>query len=48
MIAEERATDPFLRVHDTSICTAVESHEGRALDSPAGVFAELRAWKDSF
>ncbi len=48
MIAEERATNPFLRVHDPSIRAAVERHAGRALDGPVGVFAELRAWKNSF
>ena len=48
MIAEERATNPFLRVHDPSIRGAVERHAGRALDGPVGVFAELRAWKNSF
>jgi hydroxyacylglutathione hydrolase len=48
MIAEERATNPFLRVRDAAIRAAVERHAGRALDSPVGVFAELRAWKNSF
>jgi len=48
MIAEERATNPFLRVHETSIRGAVERHAGRALDGAVGVFAELRAWKNSF
>ena len=48
MIAEERATNPFLRVHDPSIRAAVERHAGRALDGPVSVFAELRAWKNSF
>jgi hydroxyacylglutathione hydrolase len=48
MIAEERATNPFLRVHEASIRAAVERHAGRALDGPVGVFAALRAWKNSF
>jgi hydroxyacylglutathione hydrolase len=48
MIAEECATNPFLRVHEASIRAAVETHAGRALDGPVGVFAELRAWKNSF
>ena len=47
-MAEERATNPFLRVRDPGIRTAVEDHAGRALDSPVAVFAELRAWKNSF
>jgi len=48
LIAEERATNPFLRVHDPSIRAAVERHAGRALDGPVALFAELRAWKNSF
>ena len=48
MIAEERATNPFLRVHDPSIRAAVERHAGRALNGPVALFAELRAWKNSF
>jgi hydroxyacylglutathione hydrolase len=48
MIAEERATNPFLRAHEASIRTAAERHAGRALDGPVGVFAALRAWKNSF
>jgi hydroxyacylglutathione hydrolase len=48
MIAEERATNPFLRVHAASIRASVERHAGRQLDGAVGVFAELRAWKNSF
>jgi hydroxyacylglutathione hydrolase len=48
MIAEERATNPFLRVNHPSIRAAVERHAGRALDGPVALFAELRAWKNSF
>jgi hydroxyacylglutathione hydrolase len=48
MIAEERATNPFLRAHEAAIRAAVERHAGRALDGPVGVFAALRAWKNSF
>jgi hydroxyacylglutathione hydrolase len=47
-IAEELATNPFLRVHDPSVRAAVVRHAGRALDDPVAVFAELRAWKNSF
>ena len=48
MIAEERTTNPFLRARETTVRVAAERHAGRALDSPVGVFAELRAWKNSF
>ncbi len=47
-MAEECATNPFLRAHDPAIRAAVEGHAGRALDGPVAVFAELRAWKNSF
>lgn len=47
-IAEERATNPFLRVHEAAIRTVVERHAGRRLDTAVAVFAELRAWKNGF
>ena len=48
MIAEERTTNPFLRARDATVRGAAERHAGRSLDSPVAVFAELRAWKNSF
>jgi hydroxyacylglutathione hydrolase len=46
-IAEERATNPFLRVREPAVQAAVERHAGRPLASAVAVFAELRAWKNS-
>jgi hydroxyacylglutathione hydrolase len=45
-IAEERATNPFLRAAEPSVASAAVSR-GAAGD-PVSVFAAVRAWKDSF
>jgi len=45
-IADERATNPFLRSAEASVATAVASR-GAAGD-PVSVFAAVRAWKDGF
>jgi hydroxyacylglutathione hydrolase len=47
-IAEEIATNPFLRCGEPEVVAAAERHAGRALRDPIEVFAELRAWKNSF
>ena len=47
-MAEELSTNPFLRAGEVSVRAAVEQHAGRALRDRVGVFAELRAWKNSF
>ncbi len=44
----ERATNPFLRSTEKAVAEAVERHSGTHPDSPAEVFAALRAWKDRF
>jgi hydroxyacylglutathione hydrolase len=48
IIVEERATNPFLRARDAGVRGAAERRAGRTLDSPVGVFATLRSWKNSF
>ena len=45
---DELSTNPFLRTGEASVRAAVEQHAGRALRDRVGVFAELRAWKNSF
>jgi hydroxyacylglutathione hydrolase len=45
-IAEERATNPFLRSAEPSVVAAAASR-GAAGD-PVSVFAAIRAWKDNF
>lgn len=47
-LAEELATNPFLRCATAPIRDAVTRHVGRPLSSPDQVFAELRRWKDNF
>ncbi|MEO8740432.1 MAG: hydroxyacylglutathione hydrolase [Casimicrobiaceae bacterium] len=47
-MAEELSTNPFLRCGEVTVRAAVEQHAGRALRDRVGVFAELRAWKNSF
>jgi len=47
-VGEERRTNPFLRADDASIRRAAERHAGRSLPDKVAVFAELRAWKNSF
>jgi hydroxyacylglutathione hydrolase len=47
-LAEERATNPFLRVDEAAVRAAAEQRAGRVLDGRAAVFAEIRAWKNAF
>lgn len=44
----ELATNPFLRCAQPAVRAAAERHAARPLDTPAAVFAVLRAWKDEF
>lgn len=47
-IAEERETNPFLRVDQPAVRAAAEQHAGRPLADRVAVFAEVRAWKNAF
>ena len=47
-IGEELATNPFLRCGEPEVAAAAARHAGRPLASPVEVFAEIRAWKNSF
>lgn len=47
-IADERATNPFLRCSEPEVVASAERHAGRRLAGPVEVFAEIRAWKNSF
>ncbi|MFZ5960606.1 hydroxyacylglutathione hydrolase [Pseudomonas sp. QL9] len=47
-IALERATNPFLRVAESSVRQAADERKGEQILSPAEVFAVIRQWKDSF
>jgi hydroxyacylglutathione hydrolase len=46
-IAEERASNPFLRADDAAVRDAAVRHAGRRLPDRVSVFAELRAWKNA-
>lgn len=47
-VAEERRTNPFLRVGEAVIQTACEAREPGASESNVQCFASLRRWKDNF
>ncbi len=47
-IAEELATNPFLRCAEPEVVAAAGRHAGRALAGPVEVFAAVRAWKNGF
>jgi hydroxyacylglutathione hydrolase len=47
-IAEELATNPFLRCGEPEVVASAERHAGRKLKTPIEVFAEVREWKNNF
>jgi len=47
-IADELATNPFLRVEVPAVSASAQAKAGRALPSAADRFAVLRAWKNAF
>ena len=47
-IAEERATNPFLRASEPAVFAAAEAHAGRRLADPVDAFAVVREWKNGF
>jgi hydroxyacylglutathione hydrolase len=46
-LAEEKATNPFLRCHVTAVKRAAEQFCDRSLNSDLEVFAMIRSWKDT-
>lgn len=46
-LAEELASNPFLRVDRQSVIDGAERQLGKRLSSPVEVFAAVRAWKDA-
>jgi hydroxyacylglutathione hydrolase len=46
-MAEELATNPFLRGDSPAVRRAAETRAGRPLATPAAVFAVLREWKNA-
>lgn len=47
-LADEAATNPFLRARVPAVAAAAVARAGHALDGEVGVFAALRAWKNVF
>ncbi len=47
-IAEELATNPFLRCAEPEVVASAERRAGRRLAGPVEVFATLREWKNQF
>ncbi len=47
-VAEETATNPFLRCTEPAVIEAAAHFRGRKLDDPVEVFASIREWKDDF
>lgn len=47
-LAEERATNPFLRSDVPQVRASAETYVGHALSSPQEIFAALRKWKDEW
>jgi hydroxyacylglutathione hydrolase len=47
-IADERATNPFLRAAEPAVFAAAEAHAGRRLADAVDAFAVLREWKNKF
>lgn len=46
-IAQEQATNPFMRVREQSVIEAVQSYAGTELSEAEAVFAALREWKNN-
>ncbi len=45
-LAEELATNPFMRTREPGVVAAAEAWANRRLTTPAAVFTVLRTWKD--
>lgn len=47
-LAEELATNPFLRCREAEVAASASRHAGHALQQPDEVFAALREWRNTF
>lgn len=47
-IGIEKQTNPFLRCEKAAVIKAASNYADKVLDTPADVFAAVRAWKDNF
>jgi hydroxyacylglutathione hydrolase len=47
-IAQEKATNPFVRVREPAVIAAASKFAGKRLDDPVQVLAAIREWKNRF
>ena len=47
-IAQEKATNPFVRVREPAVIAAANRYAGKTLNDPVSVLAAVREWKNSF
>ncbi len=47
-VAQELATNPFLRCNEIGVVQSARQFAGSNMDNSLAVFSSLRAWKDSF
>ncbi len=47
-IAQEKATNPFVRCGEPDVVATASKHAGKALNDPVSVLGTIREWKNSF
>lgn len=47
-LAEERATNPFLRCHEPTVMAAAARYAGKPISAAADCFKTIRFWKDTW
>jgi hydroxyacylglutathione hydrolase len=47
-IAQEKATNPFVRVNAPGVIKTASTRAGKTLSDPVSVLAEIRDWKNNF
>jgi hydroxyacylglutathione hydrolase len=47
-IAQEKSTNPFVRVREPGVIASASKHAGKQLDDPVSVLAAIREWKNGF
>lgn len=47
-IAQEKATNPFLRVNEPEVIATASRYTGKSLSDPVSVLAAIREWKNNY
>ena len=47
-IAQEKSTNPFVRVREPAVIASASRHAGKQLEDPVSVLAAIREWKNAF